>query len=416
MKKLIAITLGIILVVAGLVVPAAAEETVLGMVGRTFTASDQTVLPYRMYAPTGDAPENGFAVYMHFHGVGECGSDNVSQTATGMELVKKIIQDKGQEAIVLVPQCDTGSTWVNVPFAQGIYSTDEVAMSRYLTAAMELLEAVKSQNKIDMDRLYIGGLSMGGYAVWDLLARYPDTFAAAIPVCGGGDPAKAENMKEVAIRTYHSDDDPTVPVAGTRALVEAVQTVGGNIAYKEFTNMGHNCWTRAFNMPDQVNWLFSQSRQPEEQPSVPQEQPSVPQEQPSVPQEPVWEQGDVNEDSQVDAKDALLVLKSAVGKITLTDGQSNRADVNRDEAIDAKDALDILKYAVGKIDSFAPLPGEPVVPPVDQPEVITPTDFPLEDSSTGKVNPRLVTTKYATQEVVVADIIPTEDGYAVNPD
>ncbi len=386
MRKGLVILLSILLAVTSMILPVMAEDTVLGMVGRTFTASNETVLPYRIYAPTTDAPENGFAVYMHFHGVGECGSDNVAQTSTGMELVRKIISQKGTDAIVLVPQCEVGYQWVNVPFAQGTYNADEVALSTYLAAAMELLESVKSQYKVDENRLYLGGLSMGGYAVWDLLARYPDTFAAAIPVCGGGDPTKAANMADVAIRTYHSADDPIVPVSGTRAMVEALEKVGGNITYREFTNLSHSCWSRAFNMPDQVTWLFSQSRKAEEQ------EPQQPQE-PQEPQQPQWEQGDVNEDNSIDAKDALQVLNFAVNKTQLTAAQQERADVNLDEAINAKDALEILKYAVGKINGFPqrePVlsPPETVVtptaPPVDQPENPPAEETPT-DTSTGEI-------------------------------
>ncbi len=371
---------------------ALAEGLVLGMEGKTFVAQSGARLPYRIYAPGGEAPEEGFAVYMHLHGVGECGDDNRTQTTAGMELVRKIISNKGEEAIVLVPQCPVGSQWVNVPFSSGTYSADEVELSMYLAAAMELLEAVQREYKVNPGRLYLGGLSMGGYGTWDLLARYPDVFAAAIPVCGGGDPTKAEAMKDVAIRTYHSADDPTVPVSGTRAMVEALEKVGGNVTYREFTNLGHNCWTRAFGLPDQVNWLFSQSRKVEE----------------PEPPAPVFPQGDVNEDNDINAKDALEVLKFAVGKTALSGEAQLRADVNLDDKIDAKDALEILKYAVGKITGFPQR--EPVVSPSDE----TPTDV-MTDTSTGQIQPRLAPAVYST-EVAVADIIPTLDGYLVKAD
>ena len=383
-----------------------AEDLVLGMEGKAFTAKSGAVLPYRIYAPSGEAPAEGFAVYMHLHGVGECGIDNITQTTTGMELVKKIIKNKGEEAIVLVPQCPTGSQWVNVPFASGTYSADDVEMSMFLTAAKELLDAVQKEYKVDPCRLYLGGLSMGGYGTWDLLARYPGTFAAAIPVCGGADPTKAENMKDVAIRTYHSADDPIVPVSGTRAMVEALEKVGGNVTYKEFTNLSHSCWTRAFNMPDQVEWLFSQSRKAED--------PTPP-----APPAPAFEQGDVNEDKEVNAKDALEVLKFAVGKTVLSQEAQLRADVNLDDVINAKDALDILKYAVGKITGFPqrePVisPPETVVTPTD-PTPQPPQDEPPTDTSTGEILPRLAPAVYST-EVAVADIIPTLDGYLVKAD
>ncbi len=401
MKRLqwiLAVVLSLVMVF-GCLPTALAEGLVLGMEGKTFVAQSGAQLPYRIYAPDGEAPADGYAVYMHLHGVGECGEDNVSQTSTGMELVRKIISNKGEEAIVLVPQCPVGSQWVNVPFAAGTYSADEVEMSMYLTAAKELLDAVQQEYKVNPGRLYLGGLSMGGYGTWDLLARFPNTFAAAIPVCGGGDPSKAENMKEVAIRTYHSADDPIVPVSGTRAMVEALEKVGGNITYREFTNLSHSCWSRAFDMPDQVNWLFSQSRKVEE--------PAPP-----TPPADVFEQGDVNEDKEVNAKDALEVLKFAVGKTTLSGEAQLRADVNLDDKINAKDALDILKYAVGKLPGF-PQRDEPVETPTDP--VIPPVDAPPTDTSTGEIAPRFAPMVYV-EELMVADIIPTLDGYLVKGD
>ena len=400
MKRLqwiLAVVLSLTMVM-GCLPTALAEGLVLGMEGKTFTAQSGAELPYRIYVPQGVAPEKGFAVYMHLHGVGECGDDNRKQTTTGMELVRKIINNKGEEAIVLVPQCPVGSQWVNVPFSSGTYSADEVEMSMFLTAAKELLDAVQQEYKVNAGRLYVGGLSMGGYGTWDLLARYPDTFAAAIPVCGGGDPSKAELMKEVAIRTYHSADDPTVPVSGTRAMVEALEKVGGNIEYKEYTNLGHNCWSRSFGLPDQVTWLFSQSREVEE--------PTPP-----TPPAPTFEQGDVNEDKDINAKDALEVLKFAVGKTVLSEEAQLRADVNLDDAINAKDALEILKYAVGKITGFPQR--EPVISTPDV--TVTPTEPILTDTSTGQIQPRLAPTVYTT-ELAVADIIPTLDGYLVKAD
>ncbi len=395
-KSILGILLCLVLLLGSCPVVLAAD-LIRDMEKKTFDAPCGVSLPYRMNAPTGDVPEaeGGYAVFIHLHGAGERGTDNVTQTSTGMELTRKVIREKGDQTIVLVPQCPTDAQWVNVPFEQGVYSVNQVVMSQYLTAVMELLEEVKKTYPVDENRLYLAGLSMGAYGVWDLLARYPDTFAAAIPVCGGADPTKAENMKDVAIRTYHSADDPIVPVSGTRAMAEALEEAGGNVEYKEYTNLSHSCWTRAFNVSDQVSWLFSQSRKVEE---------------PTSPA-PVFEQGDVNEDKDINAKDALEVLKFAVEKISLSDAAKLRADVNLDDNINAKDALDILKYAVGKLAGF-PQREQPTVTPTEPP---TPDMMPLVDTSTGDILPRMVNTAHATYEVV-ADIVPPLDGYIVRGD
>lgn len=362
------------------VVPVAANELALGMEGKTFTASDGTVLPYRMYVPWAQAPQEGFSVYLHLHGEEGRGNDNLAQTASGMELVSQIIAEKGEEAIVLVPQCAQGAQWVDVPLTQGVYSIHQVAESLTIKAVMELLEQIKTTYAVNINQLYVGGHSMGGYGVWDLLARYPGIFAAAIPVCGGADINKAQSMKQVAICAYHSADDPVVPVFGTRNMVDSLKERNGNISYEEFTDKGHEIWSQAYGVVDGVEWLFGKTLQEEPAPAL---------------------QGDVNADESIDAKDALETLKSAVGKVKLTEDAALRADVNLDDKIDAKDALDILKYAVGKIKEF--------------PQREEPLNQPLVDTSTGEISPRLVTASYS-EEPIVADIVPTQDGYLVRGD
>lgn len=324
------ITIGLLSV---LWLPAAsAEDLILGMSAQSFTAADLTELPYRLYLPKEPAPQEGYAVFIHLHGIGECGVDNEAQTTTGMELVKSIMSKQGEDTIIIVPQ--SPEKWVNCMPSDGTYSVDKTAPSPYLVAVMELLKKMQQTHAIDTNRLYVAGLSMGGYGVWDLLARYPHTFAAAIPVCGGGDPTKASLMTDVAIRTYHSADDPIVPVTGTRAMVEAVQKANGNISYTEYTNLSHSCWSRAFRATDQVSWLFSQVRTTQQPPSPPTEPPMA---------------GDVDQNETVSAADGLEVLKSVVGKVTLTEQQVTAADVNRDGTVSAADALLILQYIVGKV-------------------------------------------------------------------
>ncbi len=380
--KFLSLLLCFLLTIGIGVVPAAANDLVLSMEGKVYTASDDTVLPYRIYAPTAQAPEEGFSVYIHLHGEDGRGSDNVAQTNSGMELLNKIIEEKGEETIVLVPQCASGAQWVDVPLSQSVYSINQVPETKYAKAVMELLAEIMTTYAVNTDKLYLGGHSMGAYGVWDLLARYPDTFAAAIPVCGGADPDKAQLIKQVAIRAYHSSDDSVVPVWGIRAMVESLEKIDGNISYEEFTDNGHEIWSQVYGMSDQLEWLFSQSlsgKQPE----------------------PVFEQGDVDADGKISANDALMVLKSVVNKVVLTEDAAIRADVNLDEKINAGDALDILKYVVGKIKEF--------------PQKEGPSNEPLVDTSTGNIFPRLVTGTY-TQEQIVADIIPTQDGYVVRGD
>jgi dienelactone hydrolase len=132
-------------------------------------------------------------------------------------------------------------------------------MSRALTAAYEVLQDVLGKYSCDRDRVYAMGLSMGGFGTWDLLMRYPDTFAAGVPICGGGDPSKAEILKNIPIWTRHGTADPTVPYAGTKGMYDAICAAGGEkIVFESVEGGVHNVWTDLTKNPELYKWLFAQ--------------------------------------------------------------------------------------------------------------------------------------------------------------
>ena len=104
------------------------------------------------------------------------------------------------------------------------------------------------------------GFSMGGYGTWDLSARYPDLFAAAMPICGGGDVQQAGKLTKLPIWVFHGDADKAVPVERSRAMVSAIKQRGGNIKYTEYPGVGHDSWTATFSNPEIMQWLFDQAR------------------------------------------------------------------------------------------------------------------------------------------------------------
>jgi hypothetical protein len=123
---------------------------------------------------------------------------------------------------------------------------------------LEVLGKLQKEFSVDDKRLYLTGLSMGGYGTWDLLARYPDMFAAAVPVCGGGDESMAAKMKDVPIWCFHGGADPTVPTQRSRDMIKAIKDAGGNPKYTEYPGVGHNSWDKAYSDKDLPAWLFSQ--------------------------------------------------------------------------------------------------------------------------------------------------------------
>ena len=129
-----------------------------------------------------------------------------------------------------------------------------------LAATLNAVAALQQEFSIDAKRIYITGLSMGGYGVWDAVARRPELFAAAVPICGGGDPALAKQMQTVAIWAFHGADDKAVTVERSRQMVEALKAVGAAPKYTEYPGVGHNSWEKTYSDLAMYEWLFAQSK------------------------------------------------------------------------------------------------------------------------------------------------------------
>jgi predicted peptidase len=101
---------------------------------------------------------------------------------------------------------------------------------------------------------------MGGYATWDLLGRVPGKIAAAVPICGGGDPALAEKFKDVPIHAFHGEADPTVPVKSTKDMITALEKAGGKPKATYYPGVQHDSWTQTYNDPEVIRWMFGQRK------------------------------------------------------------------------------------------------------------------------------------------------------------
>jgi predicted peptidase len=121
-----------------------------------------------------------------------------------------------------------------------------------------ILDVLSRQYRIDQKRIYVAGQSDGGYAVWDLISNRPDRFAAAIVLCGGGDPARAGRLVNLPIWVFHGSADPMVPVSEARNMIQAIQKAGGKPRYTEYKGAGHEIWSRVFAEPELVDWVFAQ--------------------------------------------------------------------------------------------------------------------------------------------------------------
>jgi len=226
---------------------------------REFLDADGGALPYRLLKPKDYDSKQRYPLVVFLHGAGERGTDNNAQLVHGMA---DFASDKIMElypAFVLAPQCLENKQWVEVP-----WSADEHTMPREpsvpLRETFDLIASLQKEFSIDPGRIYITGLSMGGFGVWDAIQRHPDWFAAAAPICGGGDAAQAKNLKDVPVWAFHGDADGAVKVRRSRDMIAALKAAGGSPKYTEYKGVGHDSWTATYRDPEFYKWLFAQKR------------------------------------------------------------------------------------------------------------------------------------------------------------
>ena len=225
-----------------------------------YTSGTKTIsLPYRIFYPSDFESGTGiYPVVMYYHGAGEVGTNNVWQVRGNALLERLAALDN---AILIAPQCRESYQWVNTPWSEGSYDSISKKPSIYLDASISLLDQIVHTGRADKNRIYAVGISMGGYAAWNVGMEYPDVFAGIIPVCGAADPARAAELLDVSIWAFHGEKDRAVPVSGSREMVAAIESLGGSkVKYTEYPGRGHNVWTIAFAEPDLTDWLFSQEK------------------------------------------------------------------------------------------------------------------------------------------------------------
>lgn len=158
---------------------------------------------------------------------------------------KHVDSDPKFPYILVSPQCPRSESW-NQDRQQQILS--------------DLLDEVIKKYDVDTDRVYLTGLSMGGYGSWTLAARSPERFAAVVPICGGGKTEDAEKLKNLPIWVFHGDHDPAVPFERSKAMVDAITAAGGKqIRFTSLEYIGHNCWSAAYATPELYGWLNRQT-------------------------------------------------------------------------------------------------------------------------------------------------------------
>ena len=216
-------------------------------------------LPYRLLAPEKIDAGKKYPILLFFHGAAQRGNDNESQLADIPPLLKDSAGRKKYPCYILIPQCPNGKQWVEVNWRDSTEVMPE-KISDVENLSMQLLNDMEKKLAVDTSKIYVVGLSMGGFAVWDLICRFPEKFAAAVPICGGGDEAQAKKIIQIPIWAFHGKQDDFVPYSRSENMVAAVNKSGGNAKLTLYPNEKHASWNEVFADPELFKWLFAQKK------------------------------------------------------------------------------------------------------------------------------------------------------------
>ena len=228
--------------------------------------SDKDTLPYRLLLPANYDASKKYPLVLFLHGAGERGNDNEKQLIHGSKLFLSDESRTKHPAIVVFPQCPSGSYWSSVSFKSDsagkrlfIFSADSEP-SAAMKMVQELLHQLIQKFPVEKKQVYVMGLSMGGMGTFEIVRRNPGLFAAAIPICGGGAPSTAEKLKSTSWWVFHGAQDFTVPIKYSEEMVKALENVKARVNFTVYPDAGHNSWDPAFAEPEYLNWLFSHRR------------------------------------------------------------------------------------------------------------------------------------------------------------
>lgn len=258
LQKITTITLAALLTI--LIADSAAAQTPNNFSAQYYTNGKGDTLYYRQLIPDANAKRK-FPLLIFLHGAGERGSDNNAQLKWG---VMNFAQEQNllkYPAVVIAPQCPANAGWINWTNDR---SATNIPLSPTPSKPMELLLAlvkkIKAEGRIDTSRIYITGMSMGGFGTFDAIEREPGLFAAAVPVCGGGDSSRAASIAHIPMWLYTGSEDPTVVPEYSINMLQALWRRGARPGFTMLPEVGHFSWLGAYTDPLLMEWLFRQHK------------------------------------------------------------------------------------------------------------------------------------------------------------
>jgi len=229
--------------------------------------SGKDSLPYRFLLPEKASVNNKIPLLLFLHGSGERGNDNEKQLVHGSKFFAEAVINKQHTALIVFPQCAEGDYWANIDRQiqddGGISFNFKAggAPTKSMRLLVGLIDSLVQLDYIDKSRIYVGGLSMGGMGTFELLWRRPELFAAAFPICGGGNPeiVKSYNTK-TAVWIFHGGADPVVSPEYSSSMFKSMQKAGMQVKLSLYPDYGHNVWDAFFQDQEFLEWLFSKRK------------------------------------------------------------------------------------------------------------------------------------------------------------
>ena len=232
--------LGTLLCLAGLSASASEPQSAPSLqVPKHFEAQIRVTarFDYLLFLPTDyAASKQRWPLMLFLHGAGEAGTNLASLKTLGPP---KIVESRPDFPFILVSPQSPVRGW----------NPDKLNA---------LLDEVIRKYRVDKDRVYLTGASMGGSGTWALAAEHPEKFAAIAPLCGSGNPADAPKLARLPIWVFQGAKDPVVRLATAEKMVEAVKAAGGNVKFTVYPDAGHDIWTRTYDDPELYKWLLEQ--------------------------------------------------------------------------------------------------------------------------------------------------------------
>lgn len=224
-------------------------------------------LPYRFLLAEKTSVNKKIPLLIFLHGAGERGSDNQKQLIHGSDFFADAVQSGQHPAMIIFPQCPEEDYWANIERekqnngSQTFSFIAEDIPTKSMQLLINLIDSLVQLDYIDNKQIYLGGLSMGGMGTFELLWRRPEAFAAAFPICGGGNPetVKAYNP-ETAVWIFHGGADPVVSPEYSSSMFKSMQQAGMHVKLNLYPDYGHNVWDAVFQDQEFLEWLFSKRK------------------------------------------------------------------------------------------------------------------------------------------------------------